>query len=354
MARRSWCTARPDFEVVPVADVSLPLVKENLIFSNLHFWRRVGLPRTRIVAMKKKISVVTPCFNEEGGIRECYERVKEVFANELPHYAREHLFIDNCSTDRTVAILKLIALTDPDVKIVVNARNFGMSRSPYYGMLQATGDAFVPMVADLQTPPELIVDFARKWEEGFKMVIAVREGMQEGFITRLWRALFYSIMSRLSKVQQIRNFIGFGLFDRRVIDVLRDLDEPDPYFRGLVSEIGFEKAFVPYAQPLRKHGKSKHNFFDLLELAMLGLTTYSKVPIRLMTLTGLAISAASVMPSAGRASRAEPPPDSRKITRSSSLRLLTRSSTRLATARPAASGTGCAASTTSIFSHGAP
>jgi len=249
--------------------------------------------------MKKKISVMTPCYNEEMGIRECYEKVKEVFDTELTDYEREHLFIDNCSTDATVKILKEIAANDKSVKIIVNARNFGLSRSPYHGMLQITGDAVVPIVADLQTPPKLIVDFARKWEEGYKMVIGVRIGMEEGFLTRLPREAFYMIMSRMSKVEQIRHFIGFGLFDRDVVEILRALDEPDPYFRGLVSEIGFAKAFVKYHQPPRQHGKSRHNFFDLLELSMLALTTYSKAPIRLMTITGTLMAIASLFTGLG-------------------------------------------------------
>lgn len=245
--------------------------------------------------MVKTISVMTPCYNEEAGIRECYERVREVFDKSLPEYKREHLFIDNDSADRTVAILKDIAKSDRCVKIIVNSRNCGLSRSPYHGMLETTGDAVVPVVADLQTPPELIVDMVRKWEEGFKMVIAVRAGMEEGFFTRFCRGLFYKVMGKLSRVTQIRHFIGFGLFDRRVVDILRDLDEPDPYFRGLVAEVGFEKAFLPYHQPPRKHGKSRHNFFDLLELSLLALTTYSKAPIRMMTLGGVALSALCVL-----------------------------------------------------------
>jgi polyisoprenyl-phosphate glycosyltransferase len=243
----------------------------------------------------RKISVLTPCFNEEAGIRECYERVRDVFEAQLPEYELEHLFIDNCSSDRTVDVLKEIAAADKRVKVIVNARNFGLSRSPYHGMLQVTGDSVVPVVADLQTPPELIVELARKWEEGFKVVIAVRTGMEESFPLRIVRNVFYALMSRMSKVRQIRHFIGFGLFDRTIIDILRQLDEPDPYFRGLVSEIGFEKAFVHYHQPPRKHGKSRHNFFDLLELSMLALTTYSKVPLRLMTLVGFAVACLSVM-----------------------------------------------------------
>jgi len=244
---------------------------------------------------KKIISVMTPCYNEEEGILECYEQVKQVFDLYLPEYEREHLFIDNCSTDHTVKILKKIAEKDKQVKIIVNARNFGLSKSPYHGMLEVSGDCCIPVVADLQTPPALIVDFVRKWEQGYPIVIGVRRNMQEGFLITLPRKLFYKIMSRMSKIEQIDQFIGFGLFDRRVIDILRELNEPDPYFRGLVSEVGFEKAFVTYDQPMRKHGKSRHNFFDLLELSMLALTTYSKVPIRLMTISGLFLATASLI-----------------------------------------------------------
>ena len=241
----------------------------------------------------KTISIMTPCYNEEDGIRECYERVRDVFESSLPLFNFEHIFIDNCSQDRTVAILKEIASADRRVKIIVNSRNFGLSRSPYHGMLAASGDCVIPIVADLQTPPECIVEFVDKWEQGFKMVIAVRTGMEEGLMLRTMRSAFYKLLSRMSRVAQIKHFIGFGLFDRQVVDVLRDLREPDPYFRGLVSEIGFEKAYVYYHQPPRRHGKSRHSFFDLLELSMLALTTYSKVPIRMMTLAGLVISAGS-------------------------------------------------------------
>lgn len=244
---------------------------------------------------RKTISVMTPCYNEEDGIRECYERVRQVFETRLPDYDFEHLFIDNCSQDGTVRILKEIAAKDRRVKIIVNARNFGLSRSPYHGMLAATGDCVVPIVADLQTPPEFLVEFVEKWEQGFKMVIAVRTGMEEGRVLKFLRSTFYNLLSRMSRVTQIQHFIGFGLFDRKVVDILRSLQEPDPYFRGLVSEIGFEKAFVYYHQPPRRHGKSRHNFLDLLELSMLALTTYSKVPIRMMTLGGLVIACGSVL-----------------------------------------------------------
>ncbi len=243
---------------------------------------------------RKTVSIMTPCYNEEEGITECYARVREVMETQLPDYDFEHLFIDNCSEDRTVEILKGIAAEDRRVKIIVNARNFGLSRSPYHGMLEATGDCVVPIVADLQTPPELLPKFVAHWEEGYPMVIAVRTGMEEDIFLRFARKVFYGLMARLSQVQQIRNFIGFGLFDRKVVNILRDLQEPDPYVRGLVSEIGFDKAFVEYHQPPRKHGKSRHSFFDLLELSMLALTAYSKAPLRLLMIAGVILASLSL------------------------------------------------------------
>ena len=239
---------------------------------------------------QKTISVLTPTYNEEAGVRECYEAVHDYFETSLPGYDLEHVFIDNASTDGTVAVLREIAAHDRRVKVIVNSRNFGLSRSPYYGMLQVTGDAVVPLVADLQTPVDCIGDFVECWEQGYLMVIAVRTDAKEGIFLRVARRVFYGLIRRMSHVQQIKNFIGFGLFDRKIVEILRGLDDPSPYFRGMVSEIGFEKAFVEYSQPARKHGKSRHSFFDLFDLAMLGITSYSRTPLRLMTLGGLLIA----------------------------------------------------------------
>jgi len=246
-------------------------------------------------ARRKTIGIFTPCYNEEAGIAECYNRVRQTMETKLSNYDYEHLFIDNCSHDRTVVILKEIAEHDKRVKIIVNARNFGHTRSPHHAMLQVHGDAVVPILADLQTPPDLIVEFVKHWEAGTRMVIAVRQGAEEGFFMRLARDVFYRMMTRLSNVEQIRNFMGFGLYDRQVIEILRNLDEPDPYFRGLVSEIGFDKVFVGYHQPPRKHGRTRHSFFDLIELSMLALTTYSRAPLKLMTIAGLGISSLSIL-----------------------------------------------------------
>ena len=261
------------------------------------------LPNTSIAAepapagaghRRRKLSILTPCYNEEAGIAECWERVREVMAK-LPGYDYEHLFIDNCSQDRTVAILKEIAARDRRVKIIVNARNFGHTRSPHHGMLQITGDAYIPVVADLQTPPELIPAFVSRWEAGYKMVVAVKRGMQEGWLLQLARRSFYRIIARISHIEQVKNFMGYGLYEREIVEIIRRLDEPDPYFRGLVSEIGFDKAFAEYDQPPRRHGESRHSFFTLVEMAMLAVTTYSKVPLRLMTFGGLGIAALSLL-----------------------------------------------------------
>lgn len=242
----------------------------------------------------KTLSIVTPCYNEEAGIAECYEACRKVMS-ELPGYAYEHVFIDNCSGDRTVAILKEIAARDKRVKIIVNARNFGPQRSPHYALLQASGDAVTPILADLQTPPSLLPEMVRRWESGAKVVIAVRRGSDEGWLMSLARKTYYSLIKRLSKVEQIPNFIGFGLYDRKVMDVVRTLYEPDPYFRGMLAELGFRREVVEYDQPRRLHGRSRHSFFDLLDVALVALTTFSKAPMRILTLVGMAVAALSLV-----------------------------------------------------------
>jgi glycosyltransferase involved in cell wall biosynthesis len=244
---------------------------------------------------RKTISILTPCYNEEPGIEHCYERIREIFATRLPEYDYEHVFIDNCSVDRTVEILKRIAAADRRVKIIVNSRNFGAARSSFHGLLETRGHAVVPILADLQTPPEILPELVAKWEQGCPMVVAVRTGADEGWFIRQCRKMFYRLMSRFSGVQQIPDFIGFGMYDAKVVQVMRDLREPDPYFRGMVCEIGFEKTFVEYHQPPRRHGKSSYTFVSLLDYAVLGLTSYSKVPLRIMTIVGVALSALSML-----------------------------------------------------------
>jgi glycosyltransferase involved in cell wall biosynthesis len=242
----------------------------------------------------KTISVVTACYNEEENVEKIYQKVKEIFAS-LPAYHHEHIFIDNASKDRTVAILKEIAKHDHNVRIIVNTRNFGHIRSPFYGLLQARGDAVISLAADFQDPPEMIGDFAKKWEEGFKIVIGVKKESQESKWMFAVRNLFYGLISRLSEIKQISNFTGFGLYDKKVIEILKTIDDPYPYFRGLISDIGYDIARMEYVQPKRKAGITKNNFYILYDLAMLGITNHSKVPLRLATMLGFTVSIISIL-----------------------------------------------------------
>ena len=235
-----------------------------------------------------KISIVTPCYNERENIRELHERVR--VAMSALQYDYEHLIIDNHSLDGTVQVLREIAAADPKVKVILNARNFGHIRSPYHGLLQADGDAVVVIASDLQDPPEMIPEFIRCWEAGAKSVMAVKPSSAESktmFSIRKW---YYRIVGKMSEVPLIADATGAGLYDRQVIEILRDLRDPYPYFRGLVAEIGLPIDTVPFEQPKRTGGITKNNFYTLYDLAMLGITNHSKVPLRLITMLGFALS----------------------------------------------------------------
>lgn len=238
--------------------------------------------------MRKRISVVTPLFNEQSNVAELCLRVADVMKS-LP-YDYEHLCIDNCSTDHTVRLLREIAASDPNVKVIVNARNFGYIRSSFHALLQATGDAIVLIASDLQDPPEMIREFVQKWEQGFKTVLAVKPVSEESLIMFRLRKLYYKIVTRISEVPLVPNATGSGLFDRAVIDVMRSIQDPYPYFRGLVCEVGFAIATVPFKQPRRVRGVSSQNFYSLYDMAMLGITKHSKVPLRLMTISGFVMA----------------------------------------------------------------
>jgi glycosyltransferase involved in cell wall biosynthesis len=238
---------------------------------------------------QKLISVVSGCYNEEENVRECYLQVKKVF-EEIGRYRYEHIFIDNASKDRTASILREIAAEDKNVKVILNARNFGHIRSAYHAMLHARGDAVISIVSDLQDPPELIKEFLAKWEEGFLMVIAVKQESEESLIFFTIRRAYYELVARLAEIELNKNATGFGLYDRRFIDILRELDDPYPYFRGLVSEIGLPSTKIHYFQPVRKRGITSNNFYRLYDMAMLGITNHSKVPLRLATMLGFALS----------------------------------------------------------------
>ncbi len=241
----------------------------------------------------KLISIVTPCYNEEENIEAVHAKVKAVL-DTLPCYRYEHIFIDNASTDRTVPILKDIAKTDRHVKLILNSRNFGHIRSPFHGLLQARGDAVILLVADLQDPPSLIIEFVKKWEEGFKIVVGTKPSSQEKFPMSFIRKSYYAFVSKISSTKLIKNFTGFGLYDQKIIHILREIDDPYPYFRGLISELGFNIAEVEFNQPRRMRGITKNNFYSLYDMAMLGITNHSKIPIRLATMTGFGLSILSL------------------------------------------------------------
>jgi glycosyltransferase involved in cell wall biosynthesis len=241
----------------------------------------------------KLISIVTPCYNEEQNVEELYSRIKEVFVS-LPQYRYEHIFIDNASTDRTVAKIKELAARDTHIKLIVNARNFGHIRSPMHAILQAKGDAIVTMASDLQDPPELISDFITKWEEGYPIVAGVKPKSHESPLMFLIRRSYYKLIGKISDVPLLQNFTGFGLYDRAVIEVIRKLEDPYPYFRGLIAELGFSVAKIQYVQPKRVRGITKNNFYTLYDIGMLGITSHSKVPIRLAAMAGFTLGFASL------------------------------------------------------------
>ena len=247
--------------------------------------------------MKKIISVVTPLFNEADNVEDLCNRIAAVMQT-LP-YDYEHLCIDNCSQDSTVALLRERAASDPRLRVIVNARNFGHIRSPYHALLQASGDAVVVIAGDLQDPPEMISEFIAKWEEGFKTVMAVKPESEESSLMFFIRKLYYKLVNRISEVSLINNATGAGLFDRDVIEVLRKIDDPYPYMRGLVCEIGYPIATVPFKQPRRTRGVTSQNFYTLYDLAMLGIIKHSKVPLRLMVMLGFVLAIISLLAAFG-------------------------------------------------------
>lgn len=244
--------------------------------------------------MAKRINIVTPTYNEEANVREVYAQAKTMMA-QFPHLEYEHIFIDNASTDRTESILREMAAADPNVKVILNARNFGHIRSPHYGILQSTGDATIYMVADLQDPPDVAATFIREWEKGAKIVLGVKTKSDETFLLYFIRSIYYSIVTKLSGTKLIKHYTGFGLYDRKVIDVLKKIDDPYPYFRGMVMEIGFDPVLITYHQPVRKRGVTKQNAYTLYDLAMLGITTHSKIPLRIATMLGFFLSFVSFL-----------------------------------------------------------
>lgn len=243
----------------------------------------------------KKISIVSPTYNEEGNVEILYRRILEVMQGRKLHY--EILFIDNSSTDRTSEILRRLAGKDKRVKLILNATNFGHIRSPYYGLMQTTGDAAILIASDLQDPPEIIGPLIEKWRKGAPIVLAVKSSSDESWPWRNLRVLYYRIISKLAQAPLVPNATGAGIFDKKVIDQLRNLQDPYPYFRGLVTELGYPVSTVEFHQPLRHSGKTKNTLVTLYDIAMLGLTTHGGAAIRLISLVGFAVSSLSLVAS---------------------------------------------------------
>ena len=243
----------------------------------------------------KTITILSPTYNEVENIPELLNRVWAAVEPFKDRYKFEYLFIDNDSTDGTQDLLRKLAAADKRLKLIFNVRNFGHIRSPYHGLLQTQGDATIALAADLQDPPELIPQYIAKWEEGFKIALAVKNESEESPLFFVVRKCYYELVSRLSQVKLLKNVTGAGLYDRQVIDLLRAMDDQEPYVRGLICDLGFPIAQIPFVQPVRKRGLTKNNFYTLYDLAMLGITGFSKVPLRLATMLGFMGSVACLV-----------------------------------------------------------
>lgn len=245
-------------------------------------------------SIKKKISVITPCYNEEDNVDELYVRLKAELAK-LPEYDYEIIFIDNHSTDTTPDKLRKLASIDKQVKVIINTRNFGHIRSPYYGILQSSGDATVYLASDLQDPPEMIGQFIKYWEEGFKLVMAVKPVSKTSIVMHYFRKKYYQFLDDISDITILADSTGFGLYDKDVLDQLRKIDDPYPFLRGLICELGYEIKVLEFNQPRRLKGLSKNNFYTLYDIAILGVISHSKLPIRLATIVGFILGTLSLL-----------------------------------------------------------
>ena len=221
----------------------------------------------------KTISIVVPCYNEEENVIPLSRAITALFEKELADYRYELIFIDNDSRDRTRELLRGLCQSDPDIKAIFNAKNFGQFNSPYYAMLQTSGDCTILMAADFQDPVEMIPQYVREWESGYKIVIGIKKSSQENKFMYWLRGCYYKLIKKLSDVEQIEQFTGFGLYDAKFIQVLRGLNDPTPFLRGIVAELGFKRKEIPYEQPLRRAGKTSNNFYRLYDAAMLSITS---------------------------------------------------------------------------------
>lgn len=243
----------------------------------------------------KKISVMIPCYNEEENVVPMSQAIEELFRTKLPQYEYELLFIDNDSSDNTRPLLRQICKNNPHVKAIFNAKNFGQFNSPFYGMLQTSGDCTIAMVCDFQDPLELIPQYLEAWEQGYKIVIGIKTSSKENPLVYSLRSLYYKMIKKFSSVEQIEHFTGSGLYDRSFLDVLRELKDPTPFMRGLVAELGFKRKEIPYEQPKRRAGKTHNNWYTLYDAAMLSFTSYTKIGLRFATFIGMGAGAVSAL-----------------------------------------------------------
>ena len=245
---------------------------------------------------KKVISIVTPCFNEEGNVTPCYLAIKQLFEGPLAKYDYEHVFCDNASSDNTVLLLKGLAAQDPHVKIIVNARNFGALRSDYNGVLATAGDAVIVFLpADLQDPPEVIPDLVEHWEAGNEIVYGIRAQREEGLLMRTARRIFYRLVRRMADIDVPVDAGEFQLIDRKVVDTLREFEDYYPYIRGMIASCGFRRVGVPYTWKARERGYSKARYYHLIDQALNAIISLSNVPMRLCMFFGFAIAMLSIL-----------------------------------------------------------
>lgn len=243
----------------------------------------------------KKISILIPCYNEEENVVPIANAIVEEMGKNLADYDYEIIFIDNDSKDNTRPLLREICKRNPKVKAIFNAKNFGQFNSPYYGMLQTTGDCTILMCCDFQDPIEMIPQIVAEWEKGAKIVSCIKTASKENSIMRFLRSCYYKMIKKMSSVEQIEHFTGFGLYDKSFVEVMRNLKDPTPFLRGIVAELGFKRVSIEYTQAKRRAGKTHNNFFTLFDAAMLSFTSYTKVGLHLVTFAGMILSALSVI-----------------------------------------------------------
>ncbi len=243
----------------------------------------------------KTVSVLVPCYNEEGNVIPISKAIIEVFKKDLPQYDYEIVFIENCSTDRTRDMLRILCGENKKIKAIFNAKNFGQFNSPYYGMCQTSGDCTILLACDFQDPVDMIPKFIREWEQGYKIVCGIKTSSKENRIMRMLRTCYYKSIKRMSSIEQIEHFTGFGLYDKSFIKVLSELDDPMPFLRGIVAELGYKRKDIPYEQQKRREGKTSNNFYNLYDAAMLSVTSYTKVGLRLATILGFIFSGLSIL-----------------------------------------------------------